>query len=62
MSLRVKLGNCKGVKGVKKGGAGGRFTFGKPGDELNIPNDLPGDPNYIDDVLNYNLFRMMNIM
>lgn len=50
MSLSVKMGTKGVMRGVKKGGAGGKFTFGKPGDELDIPKDQPGDPNYVDEV------------
>ena len=30
----------------KKGGGGGAYTWGKPGDEFNIPELDPNDPNY----------------
>merc|ERR1711976_1018997 len=33
----------------KKGGAGGKGTWGKPGCELNIPWIDPNDPNYVSD-------------
>ena len=36
-----------GVRGeTKKNGAGGKFTWGKPGDEMDIPPTDPNDPVY----------------
>ena len=33
-------------RGSKKGGAGGSFTWGRPGDEMIVDAIQSGDPNY----------------
>eukprot|EP00948_MAST-09A_sp_MAST-9A-sp1_P002756 g2756.t1 len=42
----VSKNSKSGYGASKKGGAGGAFTWGAPGDEVDIPEMDPNDPNY----------------